>query len=121
MQHCCSFDADDFWYLKSDDKFSNRTVYLGVCPICNKPVIELVQQNKFSRVYLNIRKSGKYANDFAIKLLPDRIYSKKHIFRKKIKNSPYRWRYGLNKTNKSGTHLQISADFFGNTELIKTL
>lgn len=125
MRHCCSFDALDIWYLKNDDIFCNRVLYIGFCPHCKKPVIELIQQNKKSHAYSLLKKVGLTAHSFAKKLISEKIYARSDIYKKKFKTQPFGWKYGVNKEIfiDSGKSLikQYSSDFYGNKTLIKTI
>lgn len=125
MRHCCKFDAYDIWYLKDSDEFVNRTLFIGVCPICNKRVAELSQRNIKTNVYLTIKKVGESAGVFTASFLKDRAYSRNALNRMNAKSKPYGWRYGVNKEKKKkdGTLYveQYSVDFYGNSELVKKL
>lgn len=125
MRHCCSFDALDIWYLKDDDIFCNRVLYIGFCPQCKKPVIELSQQNKSSHVHTFIKKIGPKASEFAKELIKEKVYALSDINKNKFTTKPYGWRYGVNKEIKlaNGTTIikQYAKDFYGNKTLIKNI
>lgn len=125
MRHCCSFDALDIWYLKDDEKFCNKVLYIGFCPICNKPVIELIQQNKHSHTYSFLKKVGQKAHSFAQELISEKIYAKSDVNKRKFATQPFGWKYGINKEIKFAQGVSItkqySADFYGNKILIKSI
>lgn len=56
MKHCCKFNAFDIWYLKDTEEYTNRTLFIGTCPICGKHVIELIQLRKNTNTYSTIKK-----------------------------------------------------------------
>lgn len=71
-----------------------------------------------------IKKVGEVSELFAKNLIKEIVYTKSAINKMKFKSKPYGWKYGVNKqkVNKSGeiTIKQYSADFYGNSELVKT-
>ncbi|DAA98160.1 TPA: hypothetical protein CPT80_00450 [Candidatus Gastranaerophilales bacterium HUM_9] len=123
MRHCCTFDAFDIWYLKDNDSFCNRVLYIGFCPHCQKPVLELIQQNKDSHTYSFLKKIGLSANSYAKELIPEKIYARSDVFRRKFATKPFGWKYGINKEIKIGDNVseirQYASDFYGNKTLIK--
>lgn len=123
MRHCCEFDALDIWYLKDDDTFTNKTLFIGVCPICKKHVAHLSQRNIKTNSLMIIKKVGEVSVQFAKELIKEIVYTRSSINKMKFKSKPYGWKYGVNKqkTNKSGEVVvkQYSADFYGNKELVR--
>ncbi|MBO6272555.1 hypothetical protein J6O48_07220 [bacterium] len=123
MRHCCQFDAHDIWYLKDTDEFCNRTLFIGVCPVCNKNLVNLYQKNIKTDSVFYIKKVGDTAIDFVRNLSHECVYSRNSINKMNLKPKPYGWKYGINKQKKSKNGEvvieQYSADFFGNKELIK--
>lgn len=123
MRHCCEFDAFDIWYLKDNEEFSNRTLFIGECPRCHKHVSLLHQKNNKTNNTLMVKKVGEASLEFSKSLISEIAYSRNSLNKMKFKAKPYGWKYGINKekTDKKGkTYLaQYSADFFGNVELIK--
>lgn len=123
MRHCCSFDALDIWYLKNNENFCRRTLYIGFCPLCKKPVIELIQQNKHTHTYSFLKKVGPKANMLTTELLPEKEYARSEVHKDKVVNLPFGWKYGINKEYKSGSNgsviKQFASDFYGNKALIK--
>ncbi len=122
MRHCCQFKADDIYYLKETNLYVKRTLSIGFCPICQKPVAELVEirfDGAFNRDY----QFGIKANDLAMKYKDDIVYSMKECNYQKLKSKPFGWRYGVNKSvkiNGKEKIKQYACDFYGNKELIKT-
>ncbi len=122
MRHCCQFRPDDIYYLQDNDNYSSRKLSIGFCPICGKPVAELIQwrfDGKFDRDCF----SGIKANDLMLKHKNEIVYSIKELNYSRFKSRPFGWKYGINKNVKSGRKdlvKQYAADFYGNKELIKS-
>ena len=122
MRHCCQFRPDDIYYLQDNDNYSSRKLSIGFCPICGKPVAELVQwrfDGKFDRDCL----AGIKANDLMLKHKNEIVYSMKEFNYSRFKSKPFGWKYGINKNVKSSRKdlvKQYAADFYGNKELIKS-
>ena len=123
MRHCCKFDAYDIWYLKDTELYSDRTLFIGDCPRCNKHLTELIQRNKKTNTYMRVKKVGDSALALARDEIKNILWSRNSVNKMKFKPKPYGWIYGINKekTDKSGNKYieQYSADFYGNTEMIK--
>ena len=122
MRHCCQFRPDDIYYLQDNDNYSSRKLSIGFCPICGKPVAELIQwrfDGKFDRDCF----SGIKANDLMLKHKNEIVYSIKELNYSRFKSRPFGWKYGINKNVKSSRKnlvKQYAADFYGNKELIKS-
>ena len=120
MRHCCQFKADDIYSLEDTDLYSSRTLSIGFCPICRKPVAELIEyginggKNKISL-------SGINAQNMMLKIQDEIIYSAKELNYKKYKSKPFGWKYGVNKEIKQKIIKQYAYDFYGNKELVKTI
>ena len=120
MRHCCQFKADDIYYLEDTNLYTNRTLSIGFCPICKKPVAELTEHlftggiNKISAVGIN-------AQNLMMSVKNSILYSMQEVNYKKFKSKPYGWRYGINKNYKDGKAKQFACDFYGNKELIKEI
>ena len=123
MRHCCQFKADDIYYLKETNLYVTRKLNIGFCPICSKPVAELVEIS-FTGGVERYRASGIKANELVIKLKDQIKYSMSECNYRKFKSKPFGWKYGLNKAVKiKGKEClrQYAKDFYGNKELIKVL
>lgn len=123
MRHCCEFKADDIYYLAETAVFVNRKLSIGFCPICEKPVAELVEIS-FTGAVERTRLSGFAANDLVQKLKSQILYSTRQCMYLKLKSKPFGWKYGVNKSVKiKGKEYvkQYAKDFYGNKELIKTV
>lgn len=123
MRHCCEFKADDIYYLQETNLYTNRMLSIGFCPICQKPVAELVEI-RFDGKIERFRASGYDAHELAMKLKEQILYSMKECNYLKFKSKPYGWKYGVNKTVKyKGKEKikQYAYDFYGNKEMIKIL
>ena len=122
MQHCCRFKADDIYYLAETNLHIHRKLSIGFCPICKKPVAELVQQ-RFDGKINRIIESGIRANDLVYKNKDDILYSMRECNYLRSKSKPYGWKYGENKSvriNGKEYVRQYACDFYGNKEIIKT-
>ena len=123
MYHCCSFDADDVYYLVENDLYSNRRLSIGYCPICMKPIAELVQE-RFDGKIFKVSKSGIKANCLMLNHKDEILYSMRQCNRNKFKSRPFGWKYGVNKTVKlKGVERikQYACDFYGNKEQVKLI
>lgn len=123
MRHCCSFRADDIYYLSDTNFFSSRKLSIGFCPICNKPVAELFEV-RFDGYINRASYSGIRANDIVLKLKDEIVYSMRECNYLRIKSKPFGWKYGINKDGKKNGKAcakQYACDFYGNKELIKTI
>ena len=121
MRHCCQFKADEIYYLEETSLYVNRKLSIGFCPICEKPVAELVEISFTGAVERN-RASGIKANDLMIELKDQIKYSMRECNYQKFKSKPFGWKYGVNKSAKiKGKEYvrQYAKDFYGNKELIK--
>ena len=123
MRHCCQFNPDDVYYLRDSDCFSSRKLSVGFCPICSKPVAELIEW-RFDGIMNKVSVSGIKANDLMLKHKDEIVYSlRQHNF-SKFKSKPFGWVYGVNKLVKSRNKeiiKQYACDFYGNKELVKSL
>ena len=121
MRHCCSFDADEVYYLEDNTLYSERILLTGYCPICYKLVAELVEK-RFDDVLVKTKKSGINAEDFIAELKKQVVYRKSDVNYLKFKPKPFGWKYGENKVCKSNgkTYIkQYAKDFYGNIDLVK--
>ena len=67
MRHCCEFKPDDIYFLEETNLYVDRKLLIGFCPICEKPVAELVEIS-FTGVIKRNRFSGVKANEKLINL-----------------------------------------------------
>ena len=122
MRHCCQFTPEDVYYLRDNDLFSSRKLSIGFCPVCSKPVAELVEW-RFDGVMNKVSVSGVSANDLMLSLRDEIVYSLREYNYSKFKSKPFGWVYGINKSVKSGRRevvKQYACDFYGNKELVKS-
>lgn len=122
MRHCCQFRPDDIYYLQDNDNYSSRKLSIGFCPICGKPVAELIQW-RFDGKFDRDSYAGIKANDLMLKHKNEIVYSMKEFNYSRFKSRPFGWKYGINKNVKSSRKdlvKQYAADFYGNKELIKS-
>ena len=123
MRHCCQFKADEIYYLEETSLYVNRKLSIGFCPICKKPVAELVEISFTGAVERN-RVSGIKANELMIELKDQIKYSMRECNYQKFKSKPFGWKYGVNKSAKiKGKEYvrQYAKDFYGNKTLIKNI
>ena len=123
MRHCCKFNADDVYYLEDNNLYTSRKLSIGYCPICNKFVAELAGLN-ISGDLTKEKFVGQAAISVISKLKDEIVYSLKELNYMKFKSKPFGWKYGVNKTClKNGKQItkQYAVDFYGNSELIKTV
>lgn len=121
MRHCCEFKADDIYYLAETEIYTQRKLYIGFCPKCQKPVAELVCL-RFDGVLERKKHSGIKANELVMKHKDEILYSMQECNYRKVKSKPYGWKYGINKSVKINgeEHVkQYACDFYGNKEVIK--
>ena len=119
MRHCCQFKADDIYYLNDTNLFTSRTLSIGFCPICKKPVAELIEYGINGGMNKTIL-AGISANNLMLKCNDEIVYSIKELNYRKLKSKPFGWKYGINLETKNGKIKQYACDFYGNKELIKT-
>ena len=123
MQHCCKFKPADVYYLSETEFYPKRKLSVGFCPICGKPVAEMVQ-TRFDDKVEKKTYSGIAANTIAIKNKDSILYSVSGLNYKIAKSKPYGWKYGINKTVylKGKEYVrQYACDFYGNKEMIKQI
>ena len=123
MRHCCEFKADDIYYLYETNLCTNRKLSIGFCPICQKPVAELVEI-RFDGPIERVRASGLQAQELMTKLKDQIQYSMRECNYLRFKSKPYGWKYGVNKVSKVNGKEKIKQyayDFYGNKEVIKTI
>ena len=118
MYHCISFSADEIYCLKETDIAEKRILLIGFCPICQKPVAELVEE-LFTGGINRVTVSGINAQNLVQTLRKQIISTKRDNEHLILKSTPYGWRYGINKENKNGKIRQYACDFYGNKELVK--
>lgn len=121
MRHCCEFKPEEIYYLEETALFVNRKLSIGFCPICQKPVAELVEIS-FNGAIERFRASGIKANSLLLQLKNQIKYSMRECNYLKFKSKPYGWKYGVNKAVKTSGKSKVkqyAKDFYGNKELIK--
>lgn len=118
MYHCISFSADEIYYLKETEIYTKRILSIGFCPICSKPVAELIEYN-FAGGMNKTTTAGLNAHTMMLSL-KNEILSAKQKNKTKKSRKPFGWIYGVNKELRSGKIKQYAHDFYGNKELIKS-
>ena len=123
MRHCCTFRADDIYYLSETNLFVTRKLLIGFCPICNKPVAELIEI-RFDGTIVRDYQVGMKADILLQKHKDEFLYSMRECNYLRFKSKPFGWKYGVNKLTKINGNERIKQyayDFYGNKELIKTI
>ena len=123
MRHCCTFRADDIYYLAETNLFVSRKLQIGFCPICKKPVAELIEIS-FTGAVERCRASGYKSNILVESLKNDIVYSMRECNYIRFKAKPFGWKYGVNKSVRIKGQERIKQyayDFYGNKEIIKTI
>jgi len=123
MLHCCQFKSENIYYLKDTNLYTSRKLAIGFCPVCSKPVAELVQEY-FNGEIVRQTASGIGADEMVRENKDDIIYSFCECNYSKFKRKPFGWKYGVNKCGKKNNKevvKQYAYDFYGNKELIKTI
>lgn len=126
MRHCCTFEEFDVWKLFDNEKYKNRKLSFGICPICRKPVAELNQIEINSNKIVSMKKIGISSQEFVEHFKSEIEYSKSKINKMKFQSAPFGWIYGVNKEiykkNSSKAEVkQYASDFYGNKILIKII
>jgi len=125
FNHCGrKFRASDVWFLADTKDCSNRTLYIGYCPRCNKTVTRLFETNKTQNKTFNKPKSGLKAEKEIELCKSDKLYTYFDLVIEKGK--PCGWIYGENKEirNSKGEVIKIvqkACDYYGQKETIKTI
>lgn len=123
MKHCCSFKADDIYFLSDTELYPKRQLSVGFCPICGKPVAELYMI-RFDGSISRDTYSGLKANEIVIKHSDSILFSARECNHLRFKSKPFGWKYGVNKKvmiNGKEHQRQYAYDFYGNKELIKEI
>lgn len=123
MRHCCEFRADDIYFLRENNLYTSRKLSIGFCPICQKPVAELIE-TRFDGPIIRHRESGYKAQELMFSLRNQIEYSMRECNYSRFKSKPYGWKYGVNKSTKINGKEKIKQyayDFYGNKEVIKTI
>lgn len=127
FEHCGQkFKPTDIWYLKDNENFYNRVLYITSCPKCLITLTCLIETSKTENRTFGIGKikSGKKAIKEMELCRFDTIYTN-NDFRIE-KGRPYGWVYGENKEikNRKGEVIAIrqkAVDYFGQKEIVKTV
>ena len=120
MRHCTQFKADEVYYLEENSIYTDRILSIGFCPICKRPVAELVEHNCSGGIN-KVTLSGIHAQNLMKKVQSEIVYAGSDANYRKLKGKPFGWKYGLNKEFRNGKIRQYAKDFYGNKELIKEL
>lgn len=124
VRHCNSvFQAQDIWFLLDSEKFTQRKIYLAICPICNKDIALFscfnIENNTYQEQYFYSggakRIREKYKKEVTSTMLG---------FKNKYR-CPSGFKYGKNiEIKKNGKVVgieQYAVDFWGNKILVKKI
>lgn len=118
MFHCVSFKRTKMLFLFDNKDFRHRMVKVGICPKCKKKVVEIIEERKADGKVFYEQKSGYEAISYLAKITSNVDYTSE---KKREKNIPIGWKFGINIETKSGEIKQYACDFNNNKELIKTI
>ena len=117
MFHCVRFNQAKTLFLFDNKDFRHRIVKIGYCPKCKKTVVEVFEERKADGKVFYEQKSGYEAINYLAKINSNVDYTSE---RKKEKNIPIGWKYGINIETKSGEIKQYACDFNNKKELVKS-
>jgi hypothetical protein len=123
VRHCCEFKPDDVYYLADSELYVNRKLSIGFCPICSKPVAELIE-TRFDGKSAKTSVAGLKANSLVLRHKDEILYSMKECNYLRFKSKPFGWKYGINKSvkiNGKERIRQYACDFYGNKTIVKTV
>ncbi len=123
MKHCRKFKADDIYFLAGTEIYPTRKLSIGFCPVCDKPVAELIQ-TRFDGEVEKHQYTGLKADKFVFDNKDSILYAASECNYLRYKSKPFGWKYGVNKSVivKGKEHIrQYSCDFYGNCEMIKEI
>lgn len=118
MFHCVSFKHTKILFLFDNATFRHRHIKVGYCPKCKRTVIELLEERKIDGKWFIEQKVGIDAINFLTKIRLNIDYTSE---KKKEKNTPLGFLYGVNVETKSGDIKQYASDFRGTKELVKVI
>ena len=118
MLHCVNFKHSKVLFLFDNSDFRHRHIKVGFCPKCKRTVIELIEERKADGKQFVETKIGVEAINFLSKIKLNIDYTSE---RKREKNLPLSWKYGVNVETKTGNIKQYASDFRGIKELVKVL
>ena len=125
LKHCKEFKEFDIWYLCNTDKFQDRKLFLGKCPICLKDVAKLVE----TRISDGVKYTNKAVGYKSVMKLCDKVRHHVITTAQEIsikKGKPYGLCFGDNKEihNNKGQIIAIKqkrCDWYGQNETIKEI
>jgi len=123
--HCNrKFNSVEVWFLRDNQDFTNRKLFLGTCPICGCDVVSLVEKRKADGVIFRQKEYKKNALKIIAQSIKQVEYTNKDII--KIKKIPFGLCYGENKEikNSKGKVIKIiqnRCDFFGAKEIVSKI
>lgn len=117
MLHCVSFRHNKVYFLFDNKDFRHRYILIGYCPKCKKTIAEVHEERKADGKLFVEQKSGAEAISYLARIVTNIDYSTE---KKKEKNVPIGWKFGVNVQTKKGIK-QYSCDFRGKRELVKVI
>lgn len=125
FEHCNRrFKAHESWFLIDNDKFTERRLNLGTCPICYKGFAELIETRILDGQIFRDLIYGERLEKLLPLLIKQVNYTSEDV--KKYKKALFGLCYGENKEvkNSKGEVIEIRqkrCDFFGNKHTILTI
>ena len=126
MLECCrkKFKPYETWYLYDNECFYDRSLTIGRCPICKKPIALLKETRKADdRIFYN-QATGKHKTDRLLDLNKNNVSYSTQDFKKHKMTRPKYLRYGENKIVKKGKKIyqrMNAVSRFGIRECIKDI
>ena len=123
LEHCNrTFRAEEIWFLRSNNNFTNRKLEIGKCPDCNKQIVLLAEKRLIDSKNFKTILSGKKANKIINECRNEIEYTSLDILN--VKGQPFGFKYGENKEvrdKRTGkvTKIEKACDFYGNKEVIR--
>ena len=120
--HCNSkFRPKETLFLSDNMLFTNRKIETGVCPICEKLLVRLVEKRILDDEIFDNTYTGFKAEKVLKKYEDEILYTSLNCIKQK---GLFGYRYGINtqRTDKNSgdiTVIQKACDFFGNKEIVK--
>lgn len=120
--HCHrKFNSYNCWFLFDNKDFTNRKLYIGICPDCGACIVRLVETRKYDNMIFSRYFYKKEAEKVIQKQSSQINYTSKDI--QKFKKTPFGLCYGENKEirNHNGEITEIRqkrCDYFGTKEVI---
>lgn len=107
----------NIWYLEPNELFEAREIRFGVCPICNKEVLELKEKRKIDGKFFTSRVTNGKIQPVINRERNNIIYRSEDLTN--LPPIPFGWVYGVNIETKDKVK-QYACDWFNNKKLLQT-